>query len=112
MHDFLTLCLKVFVCRADEYLVLFVHDNWDHPRAVPIWCVRLSPPYRTSRCQVGLLRIVTVWRVPVPPRLGRLLVALLEPRSDDGIVNWNLLEERIETRLVYPILRIPAEPLP
>ena len=50
--------------------------------------------------------------VPVTPRLGRLAFALLEPRSDDGIVNWNFLDERIEAGSVYPILRVPAEPVP
>ena len=47
--------------------------------------------------------------VPVSPRLGRLVFALLEPRSDDGIVNWNFLDEWIEADSVYPILRVPAE---
>jgi hypothetical protein len=46
--------------------------------------------------------------VPVTPRLGRVVFALLEPRSDDGVVNWNLLDEWIEADPVYPILRIPA----
>lgn len=50
--------------------------------------------------------------VPVTPRLGRLVFALLEPRSDDGIVNWNFLDEWIEAGSVYPILRVPAEPVP
>ena len=50
--------------------------------------------------------------VPVTPRLGRLAFALLEPCSDDGVVNWNLLDERIEAGSVYPILRVPAEALP
>ena len=49
--------------------------------------------------------------VPVTPRLGRLAFALLEPRSDDGIVNWNFLDERIAAGSVYPILRVPAEPV-
>ena len=46
--------------------------------------------------------------VPVTPRLGRLVFALLEPRSDDGIVNWNFLDEWIQAGAVYPILRVPA----
>ena len=50
--------------------------------------------------------------VPVTSRLGRLVFALLEPRSDDGIVNWNFLDEWIEAGSVYPILRVPAEPVP
>ena len=49
--------------------------------------------------------------LPVTPRLGRLVFALLEPRSDDGIVNWNLLDERIEVDSIYPILRLPAVPV-
>ena len=38
--------------------------------------------------------------------------ALLEPRSDDGVANWNLLDEWIEADPVYPILRVPAESSP
>ncbi len=34
--------------------------------------------------------------VPVTPATGRLAFALLEPRSDDGVVAWNLLDEHIE----------------
>ena len=48
--------------------------------------------------------------VPVTPRLGRLVFALLEPRSDDGVVNWNLLDEQIEAGAIHPILRVPAVP--
>ena len=47
--------------------------------------------------------------VPVTPRLGRLVFALLEPRSDDGVVNWNVLDEQLEADPVYPIPRVPAE---
>ena len=50
--------------------------------------------------------------VPVTPRLGRPVFALLEPRSDDGVVNWNLLDEWIEADPIYPILRVPAGPSP
>ena len=50
--------------------------------------------------------------VAVTPSLGRLVFALLEPRSDDGIANWNLLDERVEADPVYPILRVPAEGVP
>ena len=50
--------------------------------------------------------------VPVTPRLGRLVFALLEPRSDDGIVNWNVLDERIEEGSIHPILRVPTEAVP
>ena len=50
--------------------------------------------------------------IPVTWRLGRLAFALLEPRSDDGIVNWNFLDEWMYRGSVYPILRAPAEPVP
>ena len=50
--------------------------------------------------------------VPVTPRLGRLAFALLEPRSDDGVVNWNLLDEQLQADPIYPILRVPADASP
>ena len=46
--------------------------------------------------------------VPVTPVAGRLVFALLEPRSDDGVVAWNLLDDQIETEAIYPILRTPS----
>ncbi len=49
-----------------------------------------------------------MWMVPVTQPLGRLIVALLEPRSDDGVVNWNVLDEALERGRYYPILRVPA----
>jgi hypothetical protein len=48
--------------------------------------------------------------IPVDQALGRLVFTLLEPRSDDGAVNWNLLADHVETGTVYPILRVPAGP--
>ena len=48
--------------------------------------------------------------VPVDQPLGRLVFALLEPRSDDGAVNWNLLDDQVEAGSVYPILRVMGEP--
>jgi len=45
--------------------------------------------------------------VPLGQPLGRLVFALLEPRSDDGALNWNLLDEAIEGASVYPIMRLP-----
>ncbi|MDX1675208.1 MAG: M14 family metallopeptidase, partial [Longimicrobiales bacterium] len=45
--------------------------------------------------------------VPMDQSLARLVFALLEPRSDDGVVNWNLVDAALaEGR--YPILRRPA----
>ena len=49
--------------------------------------------------------------VPLDQPLGRLVFTLLEPRSDDGIVNWNLVDDHVGAAgSVYPILRRPAEP--
>jgi hypothetical protein len=50
--------------------------------------------------------------VPVRQPLGRLIVVLLEPRSDDGFLSWNLLDRALEESSVYPITRLsdlPAE---
>ena len=38
--------------------------------------------------------------------LARLAFYLIEPRSDDGLVDWNLLDEALgETVPAYPIVR-------
>ena len=37
--------------------------------------------------------------------LARLVFYLLEPESDDGVVNWNMVDEQLESGL-YPILRV------
>ncbi|MBB4639120.1 M14 family metallopeptidase [Longimicrobium terrae] len=51
----------------------------------------------------GTLRVVSA------QPLGRLAFTLLEPRSDDGFLNWNLLDAALErTPGTYPILRTPA----
>jgi hypothetical protein len=47
--------------------------------------------------------------VPVGQPLGRLAFALLEARSDDGALNWNVLDEAIEGAAFYPILRLAPE---
>lgn len=46
--------------------------------------------------------------VPADQPLGRLAFALLEPRSDDGLANWALLDDALEGALFYPIVRSPA----
>lgn len=48
-------------------------------------------------------------RVPSGQPLGRLAFTLLEPRSDDGFLNWNLLDAALERApATYPIARVPA----
>ena len=47
-------------------------------------------------------------RVPVNQPLGRLVVALLEPRSDDGLTTWALLDEALDGAATYPIVREPV----
>jgi hypothetical protein len=37
--------------------------------------------------------------------LARLAFLLLEPRSDDGLTNWNVLDGKLEGADVYPVLR-------
>ncbi len=36
---------------------------------------------------------------------GRLLFSLLEPRSDDGLVAWNILDDELAVNDTYPIVR-------
>jgi len=43
--------------------------------------------------------------VPLNQPLGRLAVLVLEPRSDDGLLHWNFLDEGIEDSEFYPVLR-------
>lgn len=44
-------------------------------------------------------------RVEMRQPLARLAFYLLEPRSDDGLTNWNFLDEALRDAKVYPILR-------
>jgi hypothetical protein len=44
-------------------------------------------------------------RIDVAQPRGRLAFYLLEPRADDGLVNWNLLDEALKDAKTYPILR-------
>ena len=43
--------------------------------------------------------------VDVNQPLGLLTFLLLEPRSDDGLLNWNVFDPEIEKLQVYPIVR-------
>jgi hypothetical protein len=44
------------------------------------------------------------YRVRVAQRLGRLAFYLLEPRSNDGLLTWNVFDDAVK-RSVYPVLR-------
>jgi hypothetical protein len=42
--------------------------------------------------------------VPMHQPLGRLVFTMLEPRSDDGVVDWNVVDDAV-TKGQYPVLR-------
>jgi len=44
-------------------------------------------------------------RIDMKQPLARLAFYLIEPRSDDGLVDWNLLDEALKDAKVYPIVR-------
>lgn len=48
--------------------------------------------------------------VPTAQPLGRLAFYLLDPRSDDGLGAWNVLDEALEGATRYPILRAASLP--
>jgi len=66
---------------------------------------RLEGAYEPLQAHVP----VGTWRVDMRQPLARLAFYLLEPRSDDGLANWNFLDEALESSDLYPILRVPAE---
>ncbi len=53
--------------------------------------------------EVALPSDTMVLRVDQP--LGRLAFSLLEPRSDDGLANWNAFDGSLDDTDVYPVLR-------
>jgi hypothetical protein len=44
-------------------------------------------------------------RIDLSQPLARLAFYLIEPRSDDGLVDWNLVDEAVKDAKVYPIVR-------
>lgn len=48
--------------------------------------------------------------VPMDQPLARLAFLLLEPRSDDGLADWNVLDPQLEETASYPILRATRDP--
>jgi hypothetical protein len=65
---------------------------------------RLMGAYRSVRRTLP----AGTYRVPMDQPLARLAFTLLEPRSDDGFVNWNVLDDAVEGAAAYPVLREPA----
>jgi hypothetical protein len=49
--------------------------------------------------------------VPTAQPLGRLAFYLLDPRSDDGLVAWNVLDAALEGAERYPVLRAVRSPI-
>ena len=45
------------------------------------------------------------FRVPMNQPLARLAFYLIEPRSNDGLLTWNFLDETLKSSKAYPILR-------
>ena len=45
------------------------------------------------------------YRVPMNQPLSRLAFYLIEPRSNDGLLNWNFLDDALKDAKAYPILR-------
>jgi hypothetical protein len=45
------------------------------------------------------------YRVPMNQPLARLAFYLIEPRSKDGLLTWNFVDDAIKDAKVYPILR-------
>jgi hypothetical protein len=43
--------------------------------------------------------------VPMNQRLARLAFYLLEPKSDDGLTNWNFFDKHLEGAKTHPVLR-------
>jgi hypothetical protein len=43
--------------------------------------------------------------VPTAQATGRVIFLLLEPRSDDSLARWNLMDDVLEKAAVYPVLR-------
>jgi hypothetical protein len=46
------------------------------------------------------------WFVGARGSLSRLIVYLLEPESDDGLVNWNFFDAELAVNARYPVMRV------
>ena len=71
--------------------------GWDRQEASEL---RVTPHQESRRVPAGTLLIKTA------QPLGNLAVYLLEPRSEDGLASWNLLED-VKSGSEFPALRLP-----
>jgi hypothetical protein len=60
--------------------------------------------WSTGSVQAGADAVV----VPMDQPLARLIFTLLEPRSDDGLVNWNYFDRSLEGGRGIPVVRVHA----
>ena len=44
--------------------------------------------------------------------LGSIIIYLLEPQSDDGLVTWNFFDDAFRAGATYPVLRLLSDPRP
>jgi len=61
----------------------------------------LTGAYQTATRRIPAGTVI----VPMTQPLARLAFYLLEPRSDDGFVNWNVLDPSLDGASIYPINR-------
>ena len=45
------------------------------------------------------------YRVPMNQPLALLAFYLIEPRSNDGLLTWNFLDDALKESKTYPIIR-------
>jgi hypothetical protein len=66
--------------------------------------VRLAGEWQAAREPVTLAPGTYVIQCDQP--LGVLAVYLLEPRSDDGLVTWNMFDRELRVGGTYPVMRV------
>ncbi|CAN5643737.1 hypothetical protein BH23GEM11_BH23GEM11_06820 [soil metagenome] len=101
--------------RAHGIRVDSLAEGWsgDAERFRVTWATSAERPFqgRTEREVEGAWESGEVqmgagaFRVPVGQPLGRLAVLLLEPRADDGFLNWGILDPWIAEGDFYPVVR-------
>lgn len=47
--------------------------------------------------------------IPTNQPLGSIIIYLLEPRSDDGLVTWNFFDNAFRAGAAYPVLRVMSD---